>query len=92
MALIVHFSPVGMDRAKYDEVIRRLVQAGAGAPPGRLHHCCYDPGNGELRVVDLFDSEKSFEEFGKTLVPILTSVGIDVGQPTINGVHNVIRG
>ena len=70
---------------------RRLTAAGAGAPPGRLHHTCYgDPS--ALRVVDVFDTQANFESFGKTLVPILQELGVDVGQPEITPVHNIIRG
>ncbi len=34
----------------------------------------------------------NFEAFGKTLVPILSSLVVDVGQPQITEVHNIIRG
>ena len=91
MALIVHFTPKGMNDKKYAEILRRLESAGAGAPPGRLHHACYgDPG--ALRVVDVFDTQANFEAFGKTLVPILQAMGVDVGQPDITPIHNIIRG
>lgn len=91
MTITVHFSPNGMDKAKYDEVMRRLEKAGAGHPPGRLYHCCYESG-GSLKVVDVYDSPQSFEQFGTTLVPILTSLGIDVGQPEVSPTHNVVVG
>jgi len=91
MALIVHFSPTGMTEAKYTEVIRQLEKAGAGAPRGRLHHTCYGPKDA-LKVVDLYDTPQSFEAFGKVLVPILQSVGVDVGKPEITEVTNIIRG
>ena len=91
MAIIVHFSPSGMDKSKYDDVIRRLEQAGAGSPPGRLYHCCYESG-GALKVVDVYDSQQSFERFGQTLMPILKALGIDVGQPVVSPAHNVISG
>lgn len=91
MALIVHFTPKGMDEKKYGEVLRRLEAAGAGSPPGRLHHVCYgDPA--ALRVTDVFDTPQSFDAFGKTLVPILGQLGIEVGQPEVIEVHNIIRG
>ncbi len=91
MALLIHFSPKGMNDKKYAEVLRRLDAAGASAPQGRLHHTCYGPKDA-LLVVDLFDTMASFEAFGKTLVPILASLEIDVGQPQITEVHNIIRG
>ena len=72
MAIIVHFSPSGLDKSKYDDAIRRLEQAGAGSPPGRLYHCFYDSG-GALKVVEVWDSQQSFERFGQTLMPILKS-------------------
>jgi hypothetical protein len=91
MALIVHFTPRGMDDSKYAEVLRRLDAAGAGAPRGRLHHACYGDKT-DLRVTDIYDTPQSFEAFGKTLVPILASLGIDVGRPDVVEVHNIIRG
>jgi len=91
VAITVHFSPSGMDKSKYDEVMRRLEKAGAGSPTGRLYHCCYESG-GSLKVVDVYDSPQSFEQFGKTLVPILKSLDIDVGQPVVSPTHNVVSG
>ena len=91
MAIIVHFSPSGLDRSKYDEAIRRLEQAGEGSLPGRLYHCFYDSG-GAFKVVEVWDSLQSFERHGQTLVPILKSVGIDAGQPVVGSAHNVIAG
>jgi hypothetical protein len=91
MALIVHFAPQGMNREKYAEILRRLEVAGAGAPPGRLHHACYgDPA--ALRVTDVYDTPQNFENFGKLLIPILSSLGVDVGRPEVVEVHNIIRG
>ncbi len=91
MALLIHFAPRGMNEQKYAEILRRLEAAGAGAPAGRLHHTCYGPKDA-LLVVDVFDTMANFEAFGKTLVPILSSLGVDVGQPQITEVHNIIRG
>jgi hypothetical protein len=91
MALAITFKPTGMTSAKYDEVIRRLEAAGAGAPRGRLHHVAYDSGDG-LHVVDIWESQETFGAFGQTLIPILQSLGVDPGQPQIAEVHNTIKG
>jgi hypothetical protein len=91
MALIVHLAPKGMDDKKYAEVLRRLEAAGAGAPAGRLHHACYGDRKA-LRVTDIYDTPQSFDAFGKTLVPILASLEIEVGQPEVIEVHNIIQG
>ncbi|MDQ3117739.1 MAG: hypothetical protein M3Q86_14210 [Verrucomicrobiota bacterium] len=87
----MRFTPQALTAAKYDEVIRRLEAAGAGAPAGRLYHVCF--GNKEeLRVSEIWDSMENFEEFGKTLMPIMQDVGVDPGQPEIVEVHNIIKG
>jgi len=91
MSISIKFSPKSMSAAKYGECIRRLEQAGAGAPKGRLYHVCY--GNSDdLQVFDVWDSSESFDEFGKTLMPILQELSIDPGTPDISEVHNIIPG
>ena len=91
MAIAVKFAPKSMSTAKYDECIKRLEEAGAGAPKGRLYHACY--GNSEdLRVFDVWESNELFEEFGQTLMPILQKLNIDPGQPEISEIHNIIVG
>jgi hypothetical protein len=80
-----------MTTAKYEEIVKRLEQAGAGSPAGRLYHVCFgDKEN--LRVSDIWDSRESFEKFGETLKPIMTDLGINLGQPEIIEVHNIIEG
>ena len=91
MAITVKFTPNAMSVAKYNECIGRLDQAGAGAPKGRLYHVCY--GNkDDLRVFDVWESSETFDEFGKTLMPILQELGIDPGTPEIGEVNNIIPG
>lgn len=91
MAVVLRFAPQGMTAAKYEECVRRLEQAGAGSPAGRLYHVCFgDTDN--LRVSDIWDSVESFERFGETLRPILQEIGIDPGEPEIIQVHNIIEG
>ena len=91
MAIVLRFSDPGMTTAKYDEIVKRLEQAGAGSPAGRLYHVCFgDPEN--LRVSDIWDSREAFEKFGETLKPIMTDLGIKLGQPEIIEVHNIIEG
>ena len=91
MALALLFSPKSMTAAQYDDVIRKLAAAGAGAPRGRLSHLAFGSGSG-LRVLDVWESQEAFEAFGRTLMPILQQAGIDVGQPEIAPVHNTIAG
>ena len=90
MAIVVKFSVSGMPAEKYEAVLRRLEKAGAGAPPGRLHHVSY--GSREnLQVIDVFDSQQSLDSFGKTLLPILGEMGIKA-QPEIQEAYKIIKG
>jgi hypothetical protein len=91
MALGIYFSPASMTAAQYDEVMARLVAAGAGQPEGRLYHTCFGTGD-ELQIFDIWESRETFEKFGLTLLPILGAVGLDPGRPTVEPVHNLIPG
>jgi hypothetical protein len=91
MALGFYFSPDSFSAATYDECIRRLDQAGAAAPPGRLYHSAFTVGDG-IHVFDVWDSQESFEAFGKTLVPIMADLGADPGTPSVHPIHNIIQG
>ena len=90
MAIVVQFEVSGMSSDKYDEALRRLEAAGAGAPSGRLYHVSYGaPDN--LQVVDVFDSPQSLEAFGRTLEPILRELGI-TAVPRVEPAYRIIAG
>jgi hypothetical protein len=89
LAIVVKFAVSGMSADKYEEVLRRLQDAGLGAPAGRLHHVSYGSPD-DLQVVDVFDSPESLEAFGKALGPILGDAGIKA-QPDVQPVYKIIR-
>lgn len=91
MSFVVRFVPKSMSTEKYDEVIKRLSAAGAGAPKGRLFHVAFGPKDA-LRVSDIWDTQENFEAFGQTLMPILQEVGVDPGAPEFIETHNIISG
>lgn len=91
MALGMYFTPSSFTPARYDDAIKRLGEAGAGAPPGRLYHAAMET-DGLIEVFDVWDSEESFHAFAATLGPILADLGVDPGQPQASPVHNVIGG
>lgn len=91
MALGFYFSPSSFTPTRYDDVIKRLEAAGAGAPAGRPYHCAMEV-DGLIQVFDVWDSQESFEAFGATLVPIMTELGTDPGQRMVAPVHNIIKG
>jgi hypothetical protein len=91
MAFGLYFTPADFTKAKYDQAITRLEQAGASAPAGRSYHVAFEV-DGLIQVFDVWDSMEQFEAFGATLVPILNELGADPGQPMVSPVHNVIVG
>ena len=91
MALGLYFKPSSFTPAKYDDAIKQLAAAGAGAPAGRRYHCAFEV-DGQIQVFDVWDSREAFEAFGATLVPIMNALGADPGEPMISPVHNIIKG
>ena len=91
MSLGFYFNPGTFTTAQYDEVMRKLEAAGAGAPAGRLHHVAMESG-GQIQVFDVWDSQESFEAFGETLMPLMAELGSDPGEPMVARVHNIVEG
>jgi hypothetical protein len=91
MALGLYFTPKSFTREKYDQAIDQLEAAGAGAPKGRSYHVALET-NGEIQVFDIWRSQEDFDAFGATLLPVLSALGVDPGQPVVADVHNVIPG
>jgi hypothetical protein len=90
MALGIYVTGKGFTQEKYDTTLAQLEDAGAGAPDGRLSHIALET-DGEIQVFDVWESEEAFEEFGATLIPILTAAGIEISEPMVSRVHNEIR-
>jgi hypothetical protein len=91
MALGFYFTPGSFTTTVYDEAISQLEAAGAGTPAGRRYHVALET-DGQIQVFDVWDSQESFDAFGETLVPIMTALGADPGQPMVSKVHNIIQG
>jgi hypothetical protein len=91
MAVGIYFSPPSMNAQQYEETLKQLEQAGQGSPRGRLYHTAFGPPD-HLMVFDIWDSQENFDAFGGTLMPILSQIGIDPGQPDIMPVHKIIQG
>jgi hypothetical protein len=91
MALGIYFAHTGFTPEKYDQAIKRLEDAGAGSPKGRTYHAALE-ADGSVNVFDIWESQSDFDAFGATLMPILTELGVEVGEPMVAQVHNVIEG
>jgi len=88
VAIAAYFHPKGMTLDQFNETHRRLADAGAAEPEGRIHHSCFGD-DGELMVYDIWESPETFQAFGQTMMPILAEVGVDAGEPSIMAVHRL---
>lgn len=90
MSILVRFAPSGATTDQYDETIRRLESQGDWPPNGLEYHVAFSSG-GNLRVSEIWESRERFEAFGQRLMPILSEVGIDPGEPEVLEIHNIIK-
>jgi hypothetical protein len=91
MAVGFYFGSGKFSPAQYDDAIKKLDEAGAGAPEGRHYHVALESG-GNIQVFDVWESQEKFEAFGATLMPILSGLGADPGTPMVTPVRNIIKG
>jgi hypothetical protein len=91
MALGIYSMHGGFTPEKCGQAIKALEAAGAGSPKGCTYHFALE-SNGEIQVFDVWESHEEFEAFGATLMPILSGLDVNLGEPMVATVHNVIKG
>jgi hypothetical protein len=91
MSIVVRFAPASLTAQQYDESVRRIRERGAFPPDGMEYHVCFG-SEGNLRVSEIWESREKWEAFGSRLMPVLSEVGIDPGEPEVMEVHNSISG
>jgi hypothetical protein len=91
MALGFYFAHDGFTPDKYASAIKELDAAGAGSPKGRTLHVALE-SEGTIQVFDIWESQQEFDAFGPTLMPILGKLGVELKDPMVATVHNVIKG
>ncbi len=91
MAIITLVSPANMDRAKYDNLQRKLEQSGKLPPDGLLMHVAFGDEK-KLQIFNVWDSKEHFERFLQYLKPVAQELGVTMGDIEIKPVHNLIRG
>ena len=90
MSVLIRFVPPALTAAQYDESISKLDAAGDFPPDGLEYHVCFGT-EGSLRVSEIWDSREQLEAFGERLMPVLSEVGIDPGEPEILEIHNIVK-
>jgi hypothetical protein len=84
----------GVTKEQYEASVRRLTSRGRLESPadwptqGILAHIAGEGPNG-FRVVDVWESEDAFRQFGETLLPILQEIGVQ-GQPEVYPAHTFV--
>ena len=91
MAVVIKFKHAGFTATKYHEAIKQLENAGQGNPKGRSYHVSYGDING-VDILDVWENLEDFEAFGKILIPILTSNGVELGKPDIQEIYGIVKG
>jgi hypothetical protein len=92
MSILVRFTGTsGVTTEQYDETVRRLQQAGDFPPDGLEYHVAFSGPDGTFRVSEIWDSLEQAQAFGERLMPVLSEIGIDPGQPEVLEIHNIIR-
>jgi hypothetical protein len=90
MSILVRFTPANVTTQQYDESLRRLEEAGGWPPDGLEYHVAFGPDD-SLRVSEIWDTREQWEEFGKRLMPLLSDIGIEPGDPELLKIHNIVK-
>jgi hypothetical protein len=94
MSIVVRFKPTSLTAATYDESTRQLEAAGVDPRPDGLdRHICFGT-DGDLQVIEIWDSREQFEAFGERLrqLPVLAELGIEFSAPPeILDVHRIVK-
>jgi hypothetical protein len=94
MSIVVRFKPTSLTAATYDESTLQLETAGVDPRPDGLdRHICFGT-DGDLQVIEIWDSHEQFEAFGQRLgqLPVLAELGIEFSAPPeILDVHRIVK-
>ena len=83
MAILIRYKPSGMTSEQYNNVGRKLQEAGNWPPEGLLAHVCFG-SSGSLLVSEVWESREQQEQFAQKLMPVLQGESVDTtGEPEI---------
>ena len=88
--VVVQFNFPGVSLKQYDGVWDDLRAAGQAHPKGLISHVGAATPDGGLLVVDVWESEEAFNEFGKTLMPLIAKQDIPMIPPKVLPAHYVL--
>ncbi len=89
MSIVVRYPVVGLTRQRYDEVSRRMEEAGLWPPDGLQLHVLFGT-EGDLKVSEIWASPEQLAAFTEQSLPVLDEVGVQVGgDPEVFEVHEL---
>jgi len=89
MSIVVRYQPIGLTRQQYDEVTRRMQEAGAWPPDGLQLHVLFGD-EGDLKVSEIWESPEQLRAFTEQILPVLDEVGVQQGgEPEVFEVHEL---
>jgi hypothetical protein len=89
VSIVVRYRPTGLTREQYDDVSRRMEEAGAWPPEGLDMHVLFGT-DGDLRVSEIWDSEEQWRAFSDRMMPVLNEVGVQIAdEPEVFQVHEL---
>lgn len=86
--IMVQITVAGLTAAQYDKVWEELREAGHKNPKGMIHHYGGFVGNNWL-IIEIWESEALFTEFGKVLTPFLEKHAVPKIQPIVLDLHYI---
>ncbi len=92
MAVVAYITnkPDSSTREKYEAAFRRLDELDIRHPEGRLVHVSWIT-NGQMRVLDVWQSQQPLKAFYPMLAPILSEFGMELsGRPELGELVQVI--
>jgi hypothetical protein len=93
--IVVVFQSPGFTQEAYEQSVpgvtggKSRVESPADWPvEGLLAHIAGQGENG-FRVIDVWESEEAFQQFGEKLIPILKEIGVDA-EPEVYQAHTFV--
>ena len=80
MAICMVFSPPKDAYSKdvYDKIMEHLGDS--FPPPSMSSHAMGHTDEGEIRIVDIFESAEAFQEFAASHAPVYEAMGVDLDE------------
>jgi hypothetical protein len=90
MSVLIRFAPPSLTAAQYDEAVQRMTEAGVYPAEGLEYEICFGSGD-QMKVSQVWDTQEHLDAFGAKMMPIVTELGINPGEPEVLEVHNITK-